>query len=59
MASIRVSPSVERLIADALKTLPVSQTRDQFVEDAVSRYIEDLEKKVSAQMILLSIKVDS
>ena len=45
MASIRVSPSVERLIADALKKLPVSQTRDQFVEDAVSRYIEDLKRK--------------
>ena len=44
MASVRVSPSVERLIADALKKLPVSQTREQFIEDAVSRYIEDLER---------------
>ena len=45
MASIRVSPSVERLITDALKRLPVSQTRDQFVEDAVSYYIDDLKRK--------------
>ena len=44
MASIRVSPSVERLIADALKKLPVSQTREQFVEDAVSRYVDDLKR---------------
>jgi len=42
MASIRVSPSVERLITDALKRLPVSQTREQFIEDAVSRYVDDL-----------------
>ena len=42
MASIRVSPSVERLINDALKKLPVSQTREQFIEDAVSRYVADL-----------------
>ena len=45
MASIRVSPSVERLITDALKRLPVSQTRDQFVEDAVSRYARDLKRR--------------
>ena len=45
MASIRVSPSVERLIADALKKLPVSQTREQFIEDAVSRYIDDLKRR--------------
>ena len=45
MASIRVSPSVERLIADALKKLTVSQTREQFVEDAVSRYVDDLKRR--------------
>ena len=45
MASIRVSPFVERLIADALKKLPVSQTREQFIEDAVSRYIDDLKRR--------------
>ena len=45
MASIRVSPSVERLIADALKKLPVSQTREQFIEDDVSRYIDDLKRR--------------
>ena len=45
MASIRVSPSVERLIAEALKKLPVSQTREQFIEDAVSRYIDDLKRR--------------
>ena len=45
MASIRVSPSVERLIADALKKLPVSQTREQFIEDAVCRYIDDLKRR--------------
>ena len=45
MASIRVSPSVERLIAAALKKLPVSQTREQFIEDAVSRYIDDLKRR--------------
>lgn len=45
MASIRVSPSAERLIADALKKLPVSQTREQFIEDAVSRYIADLRSR--------------
>ena len=44
MASIRVSPSVERLINDALKKLPVSQAREQFVEDAVSRYVDDLKR---------------
>ncbi len=44
MASIRVSPSVERLIADSLKKLPVSQTREQFIEDAVSRYVDDLKR---------------
>ena len=45
MASIRVSPSMERLIVDALKKMPVSQTREQFVEDAVSRYVDDLKRK--------------
>ena len=45
MASIRVSPSVERLIADVLKKLPVSQTREQFIEDAVSRYVGDLRRR--------------
>ena len=45
MASTRVSPSVERLIADALKKLPVSQTRERFIEDAVSRYIDDLKRR--------------
>ena len=45
MASIRVSPSVERLINDVLRKLPVSQTREQFIEDAVSRYVSDLRKK--------------
>ena len=45
MVSIRVSPSVERLIAEALKKLPVSQTREQFIEDAVSRYIDDLKRR--------------
>ena len=45
MASIRVSPSLERFINDALKKLPVSQTREQFVEDAVSRYVADLKRK--------------
>ena len=44
MASIRVSPSVERLIADALKKLPVSQTREQFVEDSLSRYVDELRR---------------
>ena len=44
MASIRVSPSVERLITDALKKLPVSQTREQFIEDAVARYVDDLRR---------------
>ena len=45
MASIRVSPSVERLINDALKRLPVSQTREQFIEDAIERYVEDLKRR--------------
>ena len=45
MASIRVSPSVERLVNDALKKLPVSQTKEQFVEDAVSRYVDDLKRR--------------
>ena len=45
MASIRVSPSVERLINDALKKLPVSQTRDQFIEDAVLHYVADLRSR--------------
>ena len=45
MASIRVSPSVERMINDALKRLPVSQTREQFIEDAVSRYVDGLKRK--------------
>jgi len=45
MASVKVSPSVERLIADALKKLPVSQTREQFIEDAVSRYVVDLKSR--------------
>jgi predicted DNA-binding protein len=45
MASIRVSPSMERLINDALKRLPVSQTREQFIEDAVERYVEDLKRR--------------
>ena len=44
MASIRVSPSVERLINDALQKLPVSQTREQFLEDAVTRYVSDLKR---------------
>ena len=52
MASIRVSPSVERLIAVALKKLPVSQTREQFIEDAVSHYVGDLKKKISGLKIL-------
>ena len=42
MASIGVSPSVERLINDALKRLSVSQTREQFVEDGVSRHVDEL-----------------
>ena len=45
MASIRVSPSVEKMINDVLKRLPISQTREQFIEDAVSRYIDDLERR--------------
>ena len=45
MASVRVPPSVERLINDAFKKLPVSQTREQFIEDAVSRYIDDLKRR--------------
>ena len=45
MASIRVTPAVERLISDALKKLPVSQTREQFIEDAVSRYVADLKRR--------------
>ena len=45
MALIRISPSVERLINDALKKLPVSQTREQFLEDEVSRYVSDLRRK--------------
>lgn len=45
MALIRVSPSVERLIADALNKIPVSQTQEQFVEDAVSRYVYDLKRR--------------
>ena len=49
MASVRVSPSVERLINDALKRLPVSQTREQFIEDAVSRYVQIL-KSVGYRM---------
>ena len=44
MASIRVSPAVERLISDALKKLPVSQTKEQFIEDAVSRYVDELRR---------------
>ena len=45
MASIRVSPSVDRQINDALKRLPVSQTKEQFIEDAVKRYVEDLKRR--------------
>ena len=44
MASVRVSPSMERLIADALKNLPISQTREQFMEDALSRYVDELRR---------------
>ena len=44
MASIRVSPSVERLTSCSLKKLPVSQAKEQFVEDAVSRYVDDLKR---------------
>ena len=44
MASIRVSPSVDRLINDALKKLPVSQTSEQFIEDAVKRYLAELKR---------------
>ena len=39
-----MSPAVERLISDALKKLPVSQTKEQFVEDAVSRYVDELKE---------------
>ena len=45
MASIRVSPSVHRLIADAFKRLPVLQMKEQFVEDAVRLYMEELKSK--------------
>lgn len=45
MASTKVSPPVERLITDVLKRLPASQTREQFIEDAVSRYVDDLKRK--------------
>ena len=45
MASVRVSPAVERLISDALKKLPVSQTKEQFIEDAVLRYIDYLKRR--------------
>ena len=45
MASIRVSPCVERLINDALKKLSMTQTREQFIEDAVSRYVDDLKRR--------------
>jgi hypothetical protein len=30
---------------DALKRLPVSQTREQFIEDSVSRHVEDLKRR--------------
>ena len=45
MASARVSSSVERLISDAWKKLPVSQTREDFIEDAVSRYVGNLKRR--------------
>ena len=45
MASIRVSPSVQCLIADALKNVPASQTREQLVRDAVSRHGDDLKRR--------------
>ena len=45
MASIRVTPSVARLIIDALKRLTVSQMREQFVEDTVSRHVADLKRR--------------
>ena len=35
---------LERLIADALKTQPVSQTKEQFTDDAVVRYVDNLRK---------------
>ena len=34
----------QRLINDALKKLPVSQTREQFIEDAVYRYVDDFKR---------------
>ena len=45
MASIRVSPSAERLSNDELKKLPVSQAREQFIKNSVMRYVEDLKKR--------------
>ena len=45
MASLKVTLTVDRLITDALKRLPVSQTREQFVEDEVKRYVEELKRK--------------
>ena len=44
MASIRVSPSVERLIAAALKKLPVSQTREHLIEGSVSHCVGGLKR---------------
>ena len=45
MAAIRVSSSVERLINDVLKRLPISQTKQQFIEGAVARYVRDLKRR--------------
>ena len=44
MTSARVSPSVEPLIADALKKLPMSQTKEQFTENAILRYADDFKR---------------
>ena len=38
IVSIGASPS------DAFKELPVSQTREQFIEDALSRHLADLKR---------------
>lgn len=45
MATLRVTLTVARLITDALKRLPIAQTREQFVEDAVKHYVASLQRK--------------
>ena len=42
MTYLRVSPSVERFVAYALKKVPAPQSREQFAKDVVFSYVNEL-----------------